>query len=106
LPVSPPPDIDIEAWHRTIAEIRERAPERLALTHFGVETGATDHLDRLGAELDRWAGLVRDGVGEEEFTALGNASVGGDIELCARVAGFGQSWQGLRRYWDKRAQAA
>jgi glyoxylase-like metal-dependent hydrolase (beta-lactamase superfamily II) len=106
LPVSPPPDIDVEAWHHTIDEIRGRAPERLALTHFGVETGAKDHLDRLGAELDRWAELVRDGVGEDEFTALGNASVGDDIELCARVAGFGQSWQGLRRYWDKRAPAA
>jgi glyoxylase-like metal-dependent hydrolase (beta-lactamase superfamily II) len=105
LPVSPPPDVDVEAWHRTIAEIRHRAPECLALTHFGVETGVADHLDRLGAELDRWAALVRDGIGRDEFTALGHASVGDDAELCARVASFDQSWQGLRRYWDKKDQA-
>src|SRR5581483_4154378 len=37
LPVSPPPDIDLGAWHATIAEIERRAPERLALIHFGVE---------------------------------------------------------------------
>ena len=106
LPVSPPPDIDVEGWHRTIAEIRRRAPERLALTHFGVETGVADHLDRLDTELDRWAALVRAGIGMEEFAAMGHASVGADIELCQRVGSFDQSWQGLRRYWDKKEQAA
>ncbi len=105
LPVSPPPDIDVEAWHGTIAEIRRRAPERLALTHFGVETGVADHLDRLESELDRWAALVRDGIGIEEFTAMGHASVGDDVELCQRVGSFDQSWQGLRRYWEKRQAA-
>ena len=38
LPATPPPDIDVEAWHATIAEIAAAGPERLALTHFGVET--------------------------------------------------------------------
>ena len=42
LPVSPPPDIDVEAWHATIAEIERRAPERLALIHFGVATDVGD----------------------------------------------------------------
>ncbi len=55
LPVAPPPDIDLEAWHATIAEIERRSPDRLALIHFGVETGVADHLERLGEELDRWA---------------------------------------------------
>src|SRR6476620_9885168 len=36
LPVSPPPDIDVEAWHKTADAIRSRAPERLALIHFGI----------------------------------------------------------------------
>jgi glyoxylase-like metal-dependent hydrolase (beta-lactamase superfamily II) len=105
LPPTPPPDIDLEAWHETIAEIRRRAPERLALTHFGVECDVADHLDRFEAELDRWAGLVRDGISQEEFVAAGLASVGEDRDLCTRVAGFDASWQGLRRYWDKRDQA-
>ena len=94
----------MEAWHRSIATIRGRGPERLALTHFGVECAVGDHLDRLEAELDRVAALVRDGMGREEFTAAGEASVGDDRELCRGITGFDQSWQGLRRYWDKRAE--
>src|SRR5262249_43071155 len=38
VPVSPPPDVDVEAWHATMAEIERRAPGRLALIHFGVAT--------------------------------------------------------------------
>jgi glyoxylase-like metal-dependent hydrolase (beta-lactamase superfamily II) len=32
---TPPPDIDVEAWKRSIATIKEHKPEKLALTHFG-----------------------------------------------------------------------
>ena len=39
---SPPPDIDVEAWHATIDEIARRAPERLALIHFGVATDVAE----------------------------------------------------------------
>ncbi len=62
LPVSPPPDIDVEAWHATIDEIERRGPERLALIHFGVATDVAAHLERLARELDRWAGLVASGA--------------------------------------------
>jgi glyoxylase-like metal-dependent hydrolase (beta-lactamase superfamily II) len=106
LPVSPPPDIDVEVWHATIAEIERRAPERLALIHFGVETDVPDHLERLGAELDRWAGRVRDGLEIDEFIAAGRADAGEDADLYDRVAPYWQSWHGLRRYWDKRETEA
>ena len=105
LPVSPPPDIDVEAWHATIAEIEKRAPERLALIHFGVECDPPGHLARLGAELDRWAGRVRDGMSPEEFIATGRADAGEDADLYDRVAPYWQSWHGLRRYWDIRNAA-
>jgi glyoxylase-like metal-dependent hydrolase (beta-lactamase superfamily II) len=102
LPVSPPPDIDVEAWHASIAEIERREPERLALIHFGVETDVSDHLARLGEELDRWAGWVRDGLDERAFAARARASAGGDAEVYDQIAPFSQSWLGLRRYWEKR----
>jgi glyoxylase-like metal-dependent hydrolase (beta-lactamase superfamily II) len=104
-PVSPPPDVDVEAWHRTIGEIVRRRPERLALIHFGVETDVADHLHRLGAELDRWATSVRDGMGAESFVAAGRTEAGEEAALYDRVAPYWSSWQGLRRYWDKRAEA-
>ena len=106
LPVSPPPDIDLEAWHHTISEIERRAPDRLALIHFGVETGVADHLHRLAEELDRWAARVRDGMTLEEFVAAGRADAGEEADLCDRVAPYWQSWHGLRRYWDKRPARA
>jgi glyoxylase-like metal-dependent hydrolase (beta-lactamase superfamily II) len=102
LPVSPPPDVDVEAWHATAAAIREREPERLALIHFGVHDDTASHLDRLELELDRWAARVRDGMEQEEFVAAAQADAGDDAELYDRVAPFWQSWQGMKRYWDTR----
>jgi glyoxylase-like metal-dependent hydrolase (beta-lactamase superfamily II) len=106
LPVSPPPDIDVEAWHETIAEIERRDPQRLALIHFGVAGDVADHLRRLGDELDRWAARVRDGMTIEEFVEAARADAGEDADVYDRVAPFWQSWHGLKRYWDKRAEAA
>jgi glyoxylase-like metal-dependent hydrolase (beta-lactamase superfamily II) len=105
LPVSPPPDLDVEAWHATAAEIRRRAPERLALIHFGVHEDVQTHLDRLEAELDRWVDRVGAGMSEEEFAAAARAEMGADADRFDRVAPLWQSYQGLKRYWDKRAAA-
>jgi glyoxylase-like metal-dependent hydrolase (beta-lactamase superfamily II) len=101
LPVAPPPDIDVETWHETIAEIRRRAPERLALIHFGVATDVSAHLDRLDAELDRWASLVGSGLDADGFAAEVRPAAGPDAELYDAIAPYDQSWQGLSRYWVK-----
>ncbi len=102
LPVSPPPDIDVEAWHETADAIRARTPERLALIHFGVHEDVSSHLDRLEAELDRWAARVRDGMSQQAFVDAALADAGDDAEAYDRVAPFWQSWQGLTRYWQTR----
>jgi glyoxylase-like metal-dependent hydrolase (beta-lactamase superfamily II) len=102
LPVSPPPDIDVEVWHETADAIRGRAPERLALIHFGVHEDVSSHLDRLEAELDRWAARVRDGMSQQAFVDAALADAGDDAEAYDRVAPFWQSWQGLTRYWQTR----
>ena len=44
-PPTPPPEFDLEAWNRTIDEIERRAPERLALIHFGVVDESHPHLE-------------------------------------------------------------
>jgi glyoxylase-like metal-dependent hydrolase (beta-lactamase superfamily II) len=100
LPVSPPPDVDVEAWHATTDAIRARAPERLALIHFGMHEDVAVHLDRLDAELDRWASRVRDGMSQEEFVEAALTDAGEDAEAYDRVAPFWQSWHGMKRYWD------
>jgi glyoxylase-like metal-dependent hydrolase (beta-lactamase superfamily II) len=101
-PVSPPPDIDLEAWHRSIDEIERRRPERLALIHFDVATDVSEHLARMRTELDLWAGRVRDGMSEDEFVAAAAADAGDDAERYSAVFSFAMSYAGLRRYWDKR----
>jgi glyoxylase-like metal-dependent hydrolase (beta-lactamase superfamily II) len=102
LPVCPPPDITVEGWHETIAEIRRREPARLALIHFGVHEDVTAHLDRLERALDRWAERVGDGMSEGDFVAAGRADAGDDADLYDRVAPLWQSYLGMKRYWDSR----
>jgi glyoxylase-like metal-dependent hydrolase (beta-lactamase superfamily II) len=107
LPVSPPPDIDLEAWHATIDELERRQPARLALIHFGIVDDPPDHLRRLREALDTWADRVRaDGMDEETFVEAARAELVAAEEDGApyyeRAAPFWQSYAGLRRYWDKR----
>jgi glyoxylase-like metal-dependent hydrolase (beta-lactamase superfamily II) len=105
LPPTPPPEIDVEAWHASIDEIARREPECLALIHFGVESGVPDHLERLHSELDRWAGWVRDGMPQDEFVRRAREPAADDAAVHDATDIIPQSWLGLRRYWDKRAES-
>jgi glyoxylase-like metal-dependent hydrolase (beta-lactamase superfamily II) len=60
VPPLPPPDIDIEAWRRSIALMREIGPERLVLTHFGPYEDAAEHLRQLEEALDEAMGIGRE----------------------------------------------
>jgi glyoxylase-like metal-dependent hydrolase (beta-lactamase superfamily II) len=109
LPVSPPPDVDVEAWFRTFEEIERRQPERLALIHFGVAESPSEHLALVRAELERWAS--REDLAQEVWIAAARrplvAAVGEDeAGHWERAAPLWQSYVGMRRYWDKRQQPA
>jgi glyoxylase-like metal-dependent hydrolase (beta-lactamase superfamily II) len=105
LPPTPPPDIDVEAWHASLDEIAKREPECLALIHFGVESDAPDHIGRLHEALDQWAGWVRDGMPEDEFVRRAGEPAAADLEVHDATDILAQSWLGLKRYWDKRDEA-
>ena len=105
-PVSPPPEVDLDAWERTIDELELRAPERLALIHFGVVDQPRDHLRRLRRNLRIWSQRVRQGLSEDEFVEAVREDLeeeAGDAPYYERAAPLWQSYRGLKRYWDKAA---
>jgi glyoxylase-like metal-dependent hydrolase (beta-lactamase superfamily II) len=103
LPPTPPPDVDLEAWERTLGELERRAPERLALIHFGHATDLERHLAELRERLATWAERVERGAGEDEFVAAAKADLpAADAEAYDRAMPFWQSYAGLVRYWEQR----
>jgi glyoxylase-like metal-dependent hydrolase (beta-lactamase superfamily II) len=106
VPPTPPPEIDVEAWERTIAELEDHSPERLALVHFGVFDDVQRHLADLRLELYDWADHVRGGASEEEFiayalAALGNA--GECVDDYDAAMPFWQSYRGLARWAEQQS---
>jgi glyoxylase-like metal-dependent hydrolase (beta-lactamase superfamily II) len=110
-PVSPPPDIDVEAWEESIDSIEERRPERLCLPHWGVVEDVPSHLSRLRVQLRTWSERVRAGAAEEEFVTaatsdLEAASDETTAQAYLQAAPLWQSYAGLRRYWEKQDQGS
>ena len=103
LPPTPPPDVDLEAWERTLKGIERRRPERLALIHFGVAEDVERHLGELRGRLATWAQRVERGATEAEFVAAAKADLPpAEADAYDRAMPFWQSYAGLARYWEKR----
>jgi len=70
---TPPPQLDLRAWDRSLARLRALRPRRLLLTHFGPHTWVADLLAQLEARLQRNLQLVREGLaaGESEDAITG-----------------------------------
>jgi glyoxylase-like metal-dependent hydrolase (beta-lactamase superfamily II) len=94
LPVSPPPDVDVEAWFRTLEEIERRQPARLALIHFGVADSPSEHLALAREALAKWAERG-ERMDEAAWVAAARrdleAAVGDDAGLWERAAPLCQS---------------
>jgi glyoxylase-like metal-dependent hydrolase (beta-lactamase superfamily II) len=108
VPPTPPPDIDVEAWHESIARIAAWRPQRLAITHFGDSEDVEAQLDEVGRRLDAWGDLARtyDQGGfiaaiEEEIAAGTQQEW---IQAFTQAAPPDQLYAGLSRYWRKRTE--
>ena len=110
MPPCPPPEFDLEAWERTMLEIEHRAPDRLALIHFGAYDDVEGHLAALRESLRRWAGWVEDGMDEPTFVAAARHAVSQtDPDLTNeydRAAPYWHHYRGIERYWRKRREAS
>jgi glyoxylase-like metal-dependent hydrolase (beta-lactamase superfamily II) len=106
---TPPPDIDLGAWERSLDLVHEWQPRRLRLTHFGPVDDVEPQLERARRQLSWMGELARTGDRERFLQALGSqVDSEVDREIGARVrhaAPPAQLWLGLERYWRKRSQA-
>ena len=110
-PVCPPPDVDLEAWERSLDSIAERTPERLCLPHFGVVDEPAKHVEQTRERLREWAERVRGGMSEEEFVRTAEhelaAATAPDTAVASPQAR--PLWQpnaGLGRYYAKKGESA
>lgn len=114
LPPTPPPDIDLEVWRRSLARIEAWGASTLFLTHFGPVGEPTSHLRRLDEQLGVVAEMVKrslavEGSDEDRFASFAEAfgrhlrrHVPAAIaERYERAAPLSYNWQGLARYWRK-----
>jgi glyoxylase-like metal-dependent hydrolase (beta-lactamase superfamily II) len=108
VPPTPPPDIDVDVWERSIATVEAWCPERLALTHFGAVEDPADHLATVRERLHEEARLARE-LPEADYEQRHRERVEAALdpetaaELIQAVPPQYQ-WRGLDRYWRKRAE--
>ena len=109
IPPTPPPDIDVEAWERSLDTVAALEPSRLCLTHFGPAEDPPAQLERVRERLRWLAELARDSGREgfiERLAAEIDEVADEDVALRHRQAAPPeQLWLGLERYWRKRAEA-
>jgi glyoxylase-like metal-dependent hydrolase (beta-lactamase superfamily II) len=103
---TPPPDIDIEAWHASIEQLLRWRPDRLAVTHFGANDDIGTQLADLADRLDTWAALVRtedlDSFVEIVEGEIERGSSPAHHDAYKQAAPPEQIYAGLERYWRKR----
>jgi glyoxylase-like metal-dependent hydrolase (beta-lactamase superfamily II) len=109
-PPTPPPDIDLEEWRRTLDTIEQWDPSALRLTHFGRIDEAGEQLELMRGRLADWEELSRDGDEESFVAAVEEEIQAGAAEDTAgaylqALGGAQLLWLGLERYWRKRAES-
>jgi glyoxylase-like metal-dependent hydrolase (beta-lactamase superfamily II) len=106
---TPPPDVDVEAWDRSLDIVEGWRPEALALTHFGRVDDVGAHIAAMHQRLHEVVGLAAQ-HGSDAFVAgiveRIERNAGDVAERYAQIAPPDQIYLGARRYLDKRAQQA
>lgn len=107
LPATPPPDVDLDAWHATLDEIERRAPTTLALPHFGLVMEPGEHLRVFRRRLMLWAEIVRRGASAREFVDAVSLEIDAETAEHSELADLlRHSYVGLKRYWGSVAEDA
>lgn len=115
-PPTPPPDIDLEGWSRSISLMESLHPNVLYLAHYGPEHNTTRHLHQLRAKLTEWGEFVLQEMraGKDTGSIVKaliahvepelRQKVGDATEISHRydlTANYEMSVEGYIRYWQK-----
>ena len=107
LPHAPPPDIDLPAWRGSLDAVRDWAPARLALPHYGSIEEVDEQLDHVWERLNAKAELARR-LDEREFVEHSRAELAaelppGDVAVYLQTSPPDHMHAGLRRYLEREA---
>ena len=114
IPMTPPPDIDVDSWQVSVRKIADWAPKQIVLSHFGCVSDPAGHIERFEAELDAWVERARQ-LWRSAPDARGAAALFGRERLeelraavhpanLSHYESFGDpagSFHGLARYFDR-----
>jgi glyoxylase-like metal-dependent hydrolase (beta-lactamase superfamily II) len=109
VPPTPPPEIDLEQWRRSLDTIENWRPEALRLTHFGRVEEPVEQIDVMRERLSDFERLSH---GDEHSFVTGledeirSRAAAGTADAYLQALGGAQlPWLGLERYRRKRAAA-
>ena len=105
---TPPPDVDVEAWNRSLSLVAEWEPASLGITHFGAIERPFEHLAIVRDRLAAWATLARELDGPT-FEAHIRQEIAANTDPDTAAAYLQacppeQQWPGLERYWRRRSE--
>ncbi len=102
---TPPPDIDVDAWERSLDAIRAWEPVTLAMTHFGTSGDPSAQLDAVRAALLWQADLAAEGDQAAFERAVHEriaAEAPEEVEATELAAPLDHLYLGLERWHRKR----
>jgi glyoxylase-like metal-dependent hydrolase (beta-lactamase superfamily II) len=105
---TPPPEIDVDLWLRSIDLVESWSPSALCLTHFGPVAEPGLQLDRARAALRRQLEWAEEGVAEfaDRYGESVRAAMSEEEAVrLQQAAPAEQLYLGLERYLEKRAEA-
>jgi glyoxylase-like metal-dependent hydrolase (beta-lactamase superfamily II) len=102
---TPPPDIDVDAWERSLDTIAAWEPTTLALTHFGTADDPTAQLARVRESL-RWQADLAGRLDQDAFMAALHERIAADapddVAPTEQAAPLDHLFLGLDRWHRKR----
>ncbi len=117
-PPTPPPDLDLEDWSKSLDLIKRLRPDVLYLSHYGAVRGIVPHISSLRERLYGWGDFIlhamNNGNSEEEIIALLIKQANPEIERATQTfhdvvrydiaINYPMTVQGYMRYWKKKSQ--